>query len=615
MCGINGFTFQDPELLSAMNSRLAHRGPDDEGSFCTPAVSLGHRRLSIIDLSADGHQPMFSADKRFSIVFNGEIYNYIELREELKGLGATFRTKTDTEVILIGYQYWGEDCLHKFNGMWSFCIYDQEKQLLFLARDRFGVKPLYYAEREGQLFFSSEIKALLVHRQKLIPEVNERALFDYISFNAVDYGRETFFKGIYRLEPGQKMNFDLRTRVLDIHDYYQFPEASGGDGAKAEELKELFLQSVQLRLRSDVPVGASLSGGIDSSTIASVIAKKFATTAKLETFSIVFPGSKVDESTYVQTVLNETGASSKRAVPAFEQFMSDLDDFIYFQEEPVRTTSMYAHYTLMREVKEKGVVVLLEGQGADELFGGYVPWMTFQVLVHHLKRFSFGQWMRELLCASTLYGTSPLRLVTGFVQHALIGSLAVKKAYFALNRTVLSKDFFNRWRHKSIVFGLSTPESIKASLRGRFHLGLAALLRYGDKNSMRFSIESRFPFLDYRLVEYVFSKFSVHDYLSSGVTKKLFREAMAGITPARILNRHDKIGFETPQDEWFRTKEFQELFREVLASPQFKARPYWNHARVRNVFDAHCGGQVNHSTELWRILNVELWIRRFIDRA
>lgn len=613
MCGISGFTFEDATILKAMNSRLAHRGPDDEGNFVSPEVSLGHRRLSIIDLSKDGHQPMFSADGQLCIVFNGEIFNYIELREELKKCGHVFKTKSDTEVILHAYQTWGEECLHRFNGMWSFAIYDLSKQTLFLSRDRFGVKPLYYSTPGKHLIFASEIKALLAHENLIARRLNERALFDYMCFNAVDFGRETFFEGIFRLEPGHQMTFDLKARELKISQYYHFAKSNPRSTGSAERLRDIFFNSVSLRLRSDVPVGSSLSGGIDSSSIVSTITKRFGSDSKLETFSIVFPGSAVDESSYIDTVLADTKCSFNKAEPTLEGFFKDLEDFVYYQEEPVRTTSMYAHYELMRKVKERNIVVLLEGQGADELFGGYVPWMTFQVMVHYLKRLNLKRVARELFCAARLYGTSIRKLVFGFSQHALLGSSLVKNAYFLSNRTVLSPVFFRLHRSKSIVHGFKSPISIKDSLKWRFQLGLTALLRYGDKNSMRFSIENRFPFLDYRLVEYVFSQFSTEDFIENAVTKKLFRESMMGTTANRILERHDKIGFETPQAAWFRSPTFIQFFRALINSPSFKSRPYWQHEKVQALFEAHLRGPSDRSNDLWKIMNVELWSRRFID--
>jgi len=301
MCGICGFNRKDEKLCRDMAEALKHRGPDDDGFYFDENVSLGHRRLSIIDIKT-GHQPIYNGDKTICIVYNGEIYNYLELRKELEGKHK-FYTNTDTEVILHAYEEWGNDCLNKFNGMWVFCIYDKNKNLLFLSRDRFGIKPLYYYFKDNRFIFASEIKAILQHDIERVP--NELLIFDYLMYNIVDHTNETFFKGINKMPKGHFAVFDIKKNKLNIGRYWTLKLSQDDNSGDERKIKDLFLNSIRLRLRSDVPVGSCLSGGIDSSSIVCTLSKMM-DNKNIKTFSAVFPGKDIDESTYIRTVVENT---------------------------------------------------------------------------------------------------------------------------------------------------------------------------------------------------------------------------------------------------------------------------------------------------------------------
>lgn len=388
MCGICGVydlkTSQDgfktdqadkKELINKMNAAQAHRGPDDQGIWLDGPAALGHVRLSIIDLSEAGHQPMHYKD-RYCLVYNGEIYNYIELREELIRAGYRFRTRTDTEVVLAAYDCWGEECQSRFNGFWAFALYDKETRRLFLSRDRYGVKPLYYTNSPGYFIFASEIKALL--QDEHIPRrANDAVVFDYLVNGFVDCGPETFFEGIYRLPAGHSMVIDEEGRQK-IRQYYQLDYREKLEGPVSRDMvkgfRRLFQSSVKLRLRADVPVGSCLSGGLDSSAIVCESSRQLHKQGKgkdQKTFSSCYQGDVNDERIYIEAVTRETGVDAHYTYPDGDSLYEDLDHLIYTQDEPFVSTSMYASYRVMKLAHENDIKVLLDGQGADEILCGY----------------------------------------------------------------------------------------------------------------------------------------------------------------------------------------------------------------------------------------------------
>ena len=373
MCGINGFNWLDKKLIQEMNTVTRLRGPDDQGIFVDNQVSLGHTRLAIIDLSSSGHQPMSSRDGSLVITYNGEIYNYQEIRKELEAKGRKFVSSSDTEVILQAYQEYGLECLSRFNGMWAFCLYDIPKKQLILSRDRFGVKPLFYYIDKEKLIFSSMIASILKHSIQTKP--NDRAVMEFLAYNLLHYGEHTFFENIFSLLPGHNLIYHLAEQKAELQHWYK-PQPRVYQNPN--QLRDAIISSVQARTVSDVPIGSCLSGGVDSSAIVSVLAKTL--TDPFSTYSLIVPGSHLDESYYILEVGKSSGAKQYFVELNAEELLNDLEDFIFYHEEPVSNLSQYAQYLVFKLAHQSGGKVLLDGQGGDELFAGYVYYFGYYFL-------------------------------------------------------------------------------------------------------------------------------------------------------------------------------------------------------------------------------------------
>jgi len=553
VCGLagifcqKGITKPDVELIGRMNDLQKHRGPDDEGMYVDDYCVLGHRRLAIIDLSKDGHQPFESDDHRFQLVYNGEIYNYLELRNELRQLGWQFRTKTDTEVLLKAYQQYGKACLSKFNGMFAFAIYDTEQKSLFLARDRLGIKPLYYAVIDSKLFFASEIKAL-VCIPSLKPSVNHQSLFDYIVFNRTDIYDETFLNEIERIPKGHYANLDFNglrlTRWWNPEDYLNRSPLKDLEEITGKT-EEILVSSVKLRMRSDVPVGSCLSGGMDSSILIGILFTHYDVAEDYPTFTASFPGHSVDETRYINELNKTYPFRNIRTFPSAKIAHEKLEDFVYANDEPTTNSSFYSQYEVMRLAKEYGVTVLLDGQGGDENFAGYQYFHGFNLygLLKEKKAFRFGaELLKSLLRRQdkSAYQTLLFQILPCSIREQL------------LLRTVpyLHPDFFYEYvNHSRIYNEFFDVNGLNQSLVRHFQYKLEHLLRMEDRNSMAFSLEARVPYLDYRLIEYLLGV-SQDLKIRGGETKYLQKKALGNYTITEILNRRDKIGFGTPGDEW-----------------------------------------------------------------
>lgn len=609
MCGINGFTWKDEELIEKMNEALKHRGPDDESTYIDEEISLGHRRLSIIDLSTAGRQPKANEDGSIWVVFNGEIYNFQELRKPLEERGHVFSSNTDTEVILHAYEEWGADCVERFNGMWAFAIYDKNKKILFLSRDRFGVKPLYYYQDVRGFVFSSEIKGILQHPLKREP--NDMRIYDYLVLGFVDHSPETFFSGICRLMPGESLIYDLGQRSMRRMKWYDLGKITEATEKISEEeaikrIRDLFEDAVRYRLISDVPVGSCLSGGIDSSSIVYAM-RKLKETGEIKTFSMVFPGKKLDESAYIREVVRATRVDAHEVSPTTDDLMKDLGDLILTQEEPFGSLSIYGQYRVMELAHKTGMKVLLDGQGSDEIFAGYFIYYKYYLFesLRHLRLAEFLQTaksmknrLNDMVLFPAMTILSKLGLSQGFLENLWLGRLKYLKG---LGGTSLSNPLIER--------GFDLNLALQSDLE---RYSIPQLLRYEDKNSMRWSIESRVPFLDYRLVELAMalpSSYKIRD----GGTKYILRKALKGLVSERILERRDKIGFATPDDDWLKVPGFSELVENLLDSEVFRARKYWKQDEVKRLFKEHKSGRHNHMEALWRIICLELWMRTFID--
>jgi asparagine synthase (glutamine-hydrolysing) len=604
MCGISGFNWGDAGLIERMNKSLAHRGPDDQGIYVDERLSLGHRRLSIIDLSAAGRQPMSNEDGSIWIVFNGEIYNFCELRKDLESFGHIFRSNSDTEVIIHAYEEWGYNCVERFNGMWGFAIYDKDKELIFLSRDRFGVKPLYYYFDNKLIIFSSEINGILQHEIRRAP--NDRTLYEYMAFDLVDHSRETFFKGIYSLMPGESLIYDLVNGSMDLKRWYRLEvkikalPTSRKDNL-SERVRDLFMDGVRYRLVADVPVGSCLSGGIDSSSIVCAM-RRLAGASSIKTFSLVFPGEPIDESAYIDEVASNTNVESYRTTLTLENVMEDLKDLIRSQGEPFGSLSIYGQYKIMQLAHQNGMKVLLDGQGGDELFAGYTKYRDCY-LMDCLRSLRLREFVRHLNAGFLRFLAIGMLGRTGLTRRLLV-HLVKRKTGFLQN--------FYDGDLDSLLFewGSDLNHHLQKEITT---YSIPHLLRYEDRNSMRWSIESRLPFMDYRLVELAASLPS-HQKIKEGETKHILRKAMEGLVPKRILERRDKIGFATPDELWFREPSFVELMSSILDSEEFRSRPYWKYAAVKRLFEDHLQRKRDNSRQIWRIVNTELWLRMFIDR-
>jgi len=603
MCGINGFNWPDRDLIERMNHITRHRGPDDHGVYVDEAVSLGHRRLSIIDLSSAGHQPMPNEDETLWCLHNGEIYNFRQLREDLLAAGHTFRSHTDTEVILHAYESHGAACLDRFNGMWAFALYDRTARLLLLARDRFGIKPLYYHVADGRLIFSSMIAAVMIHAIGAAP--NDRAIMEYLAFNLEQHTDRTFVRGVQSLLPGHLLTYDLRTGRHRVRRWYRPRPCNRTD---TEALRAAFTESVHRRTVSDVPIGVCLSGGIDSSAITCTLDAYLP--EPFDTYSLVVPGSPIDESRHIEEVARHTRIRTRFTTVDVAEFLRDVDDFVECMEEPVTGLSGYAQYRVFQLAHRHGAKVLLDGQGGDEILAGYVYyfgyrfWELFAGLQWHALAGEMLASYRKLgdLFPHALFAflVAPewvrrpawRRLVTPWVNHAFL-------------QEVCDGDVDPRWRR------MTTRQSLTQTL---FSTSIPHNLMWEDKSSMRWSIESRVPFLDVDFVEAAMS-LRTEQLLKDGKTKVIFKRAMDRLLPEKIRNRTDKVGFDAPVDTFFQDPQMARFARDIVYSPSFCGRPYWHAARVHQMYESHLGGKTNAGDTIWKCVNLELWLRRFFPSA
>lgn len=610
MCGIAGiYNFNKqkvlPEQINAMLEQIKHRGPDDEGVLIDENIGLGFVRLSIIDLSDAGHQPKSSADGRYSIIFNGEIYNYIELREELRKEGIKFTTQTDTEVLLNAYIFWGEKCLDKFNGMWAFAIYDKVEKSIFASRDRFGVKPFYYLHTEDQFAFCSEIPPLLSFL-KGKPKPDHQRIFDYLVFNRTDQNEYTFFEGIKKLQHGT--NLRIKEDSVKIYKWYNLWEkVKAAQGFKsADEFKDSFIDSVKLRLRSDVPVGVCLSGGIDSSSIVSSLLRELKFQG-LNTFSAVYKkGQTGDESSFIDLYRGEV-PFMHYTTPDADSLLADIKNFVRCHAEPIPSTSPYAQFKVM-ELAHKKVTVTMDGQGADEHLAGYHYFFGFY-FKDLLLRFKWFTLIKEAVKYFNIH-----KSIYGFKTflYFLLPSYFKTKSSVGM-KNYLTADFKEKYsKDNGIVSNLYASRTMEEALLNHFEYKLEHLLKWEDRNSMWFSIEARVPFLDYRLVENSLATGS-NWKIRNGVTKFILRESMKNILPEKIRTRQDKVGFGTPQEEWFKTKIWQDTISEILNSKSFASRKIVDVEKAKKQFKSYLSGENKFAKEIWKWIHLELWFREYID--
>jgi asparagine synthase (glutamine-hydrolysing) len=658
MCGIYGIWHTDGRqvdlhALKRAVTSMRHRGPDDEGYLLVDTrsgrtvlaggahtrpelgllhiqhfagvigerfdLALGFRRLAILDLSPAGHQPMPSHDGGLWLVFNGEVYNFVELRRELEQSGHAFTTGTDSEVLLAAYRQWGSDCLSRFNGMWSLAIWDTRACQLFLARDRFGVKPLYtVASQPGTFAFSSEIKALVASATVAFAPRPD-AVAGYVAEGRMPSHRhgETFFEGVQELPGGHFAVVDRHARRAQR--YWWLPVDTvdeSAPGTAIAEYSRMFTDSVRLRLRADVPVGTCLSGGLDSSSIVAVAGQLMQTEHAVslerlgehqQTFSAVYRDEgRWNEREYIDRVLEHTGAAGNFVYPSLDRLLADLDSLIWHQDEPFQSTSIFAQWCVMGLARERGVTVLLDGQGADEALGGYRPYNVW--LGHLIVAGKLMQAAREARQIRDVAGVStvPLlaRALAPHLPSTVLGRIRGARVSRNLSGSGLQSELARHFeRHNAAAEPYENMRDLNEHLAALLlEDSLPNLLRYEDRNAMAFSIEARVPFLDYRLVEYVFTM-APHLRIHEGWTKWLHRAAFAGMLPPEVVWRRDKVGFETPEQQWFR--EGKSALLDLLSSDE--AAPYLDMARVRR----EAPGLIDRgeTAQVWRWINLVQWLR------
>lgn len=574
MCGIAGI-IQLPaagytsEQLGKMTRALAHRGPDGDGHFTNPdqTALLGHRRLSIIDRTDAGKQPM-EYRGRYTIIHNGEIYNYKELKAELEQKGYTFRSHTDTEVIAAAYDCWKEDCLSRFDGMFAFAIWDEQTRELFAARDRFGEKPFFFFHDPHRFLFASEMKALWATGIDRIP--NQKMLFNFITIGYTGNParpEETFYENILQLPPASYLKFSLIYFQYSINTWWELdPEFEDKEITEAEAIEEfagLLQSSVKRRMRSDLPVGTSLSGGLDSSSIVAMIHSLNHPNNSQQTFTALFDGFEKDEASFAATVASEFKLQQHLTRFTADDLLRDWDKLCYHQEEPFGSSSIYAQYKVYEKAREESITVLLDGQGADEILAGYT---------------SYYKWYwQELFRKRKLYRSKELTYARERGINEKFDYRNMIAAYFPAYATVVLE---RHYLVKAIGHKDLTPEFVQLqskeayyappeyfTLNGVLHFntcshGLNELLRFADRNSMAHGREVRLPFLDHELVEFVFS-LPAHFKIRQGWSKWLLRKTMDKKLPDSITWRTGKVGFETPQAQWMEGKAMQEAIREA----------------------------------------------------
>lgn len=654
MCGISAlFGGKNIADIIAMTDTIRHRGPDDEGFVLFPQKggsnpivlggndtpqthyrstlpyapknpislnkvnqpllgALGHRRLSIIDLEVTGHQPMASDDKALWLTYNGEIYNYLELRQELMQLGHTFVSNGDAEVILAAYKQWNEDCLERFNGMFAFVIFDRRVGRLFAARDRFGVKPLYYWQTPtGGIALASEIKQFLA-LSAFRATLNRQRAYDFLVYGMMDHTSETLFADVRQVRGGEYLCYQVGDATPKTARWYK-PSFKGFQGdfeEAADEYRCRLTDAVALRLRADVEVGSCLSGGLDSSSIVCLMSQALRREGlghRQKTFSACWKNEACDEKRWVDAVVKHCGLDAHYCYPKLDDLTCSLSDLVYHQDEPFGSTSIFAQWEVFRLARTQNVKVMLDGQGADEQLGGYLP--IFGNLFFDLfKELKWWTLAKELSGMKARHPSSePVRMLANYVLpeivrrsvRAMLGRPSLQPSWIDLeklgaeNSCPIPKTSYKSF-HEHSLLQLTTSS-------------VPMLLHWEDRNSMAHSVESRTPFLDWRLVEFTMGLPTAYR-VSEGITKKVLRQSMSGTLPDLIRDRYDKIGFATPEEVWLRQDErFRRLvLRALEISPGILIKDH-----VLRLLDKTLQGAVPFNFLFWRIVSFSLWMERF----
>lgn len=626
MCGITGILKFDPHAtiderrLIAMRDSLIHRGPDSAGIMNRGQIALAHRRLSIIDIGG-GHQPMSNPSKDAWITYNGELYNFRELRQKLITAGCAFTTQSDTEVVLRAYEIYGAGCVHHLEGMFAFAIWDAKKRELFLARDRLGIKPLYYAITESELLFASEIKAILAGSNQS-PSLNRAILPEYLASRYVA-GNETFFEGVHKLLPGRTLSWSA-AKGLTEHHYWQPPkvieDTHFGYQDHVHAVRNALDEAVQSHLVSDVPIGLFLSGGLDSTALAGLMAPKVS--GAIKTFSVGFKEASANELHYARLAARSVDAEHREILLSPDQFFAELPHLLWHEDEPIAFTSSIPLNVISRLARQH-VKVVLTGEGADELFLGYG------------HRYRTTIWNTRLggLYEGTLPGTLRLRIaqiipdlpkrLRRYAERSFLALGCNPRSIFFDNFSVFrdgtrqqllsdhsleaSRDIYKPHLENYLAAGSDT---LACMSNADLQTYLVELLMKQDQMSMAASLESRVPFLDHRLVDMVAAIPGRHR-MHGGRTKGLLRDAVKDIVPTAIMNR-SKMGFPVPVGDWLRGP-FSGMIEEFVLSERAQRRDHFNRDYLSRLAHEHHSGSANHGDQLWLLINLEMWQRIYID--
>ncbi len=622
MCGLCGIVQAsgdavDQARLESMRDSMRHRGPDDAGLFIDRNVGLGHRRLSIIDLSEAGRQPLANEDERLFLIFNGELYNYVELGAELRQAGHQFASQTDSEVVLHAIEEWGiEESLRRFTGMFAFALYDRESRELLLARDHLGIKPLYYQAGAGEILFASEMTAILQAGGGGTP--SQPAIYDFLSLERFDHDETTFFAEIQQLQPGHFMRIDVDAPQASQQIRYWRPTPEGAHAnydysQPVETFTALFDDSVKLQLRSDVPVGVFLSGGLDSSAIVESATRQ--STQRLQTFSVNFDDDGFDETTFASQVSETYGTEHHRLTPDAGVLRDQLAHFVTAQESPTNGPGPFSEWCVA-QLAASQVKVALSGQGPDEMLGGYYLYFLpyLQTRMRHVdengRRVGWFSLLDEARRIGRLTGRHwgiYLAAAAGARGDGWRRRLKQRQA-----RSLMRDELLEQVSHVAPVqqqWPGETPldQALSEALLG---WGLRRLLHYTDRNTMAVSLEARVPFLDHRLVEFCIG-LPYHMKIRGDRSKWILRESMKDRLPTSIVERRDKKGFPTPVGRWLR--ESEAFVRDHLAADVVSRRGLLREATVARLQQEHFSGTRDHGWALWRLLNLELWYQAFVD--
>lgn len=609
MCGLAGILDLRSDLSSAealvgrMTDALVYRGQDDAGILVDHPLILGHRRLSIFDLSPRARQPFANRDGRRWVVYNGEVYNHFELADELRSHGHEFRTTCDTEVLLAAFDEWGIDALDRLNGDFAFAIWDRDRQELLCVRDRFGAKPFYYTVVGERFRFASEIKALLLDPE--VPRVpNDRRVLEFLAYELIDHASETLFDGILQLPAGSYMTVTPQHGPGEPVVWYRPSAADLGERPPSDVLRERFTEAVRLRLRSDVPLGVALSGGLDSSSVMSLGSRLLAEEDAPPPicFTARCNDPRIDEGEWAQYVIQATGARNIEVTPNDRELLPELDTLLWHMDEPFHSPTVYGHWKVLELAQRSDVVVVLEGQAGDEIFCGYVhtyPSTFYSFLrMGHFRRFAaelrWRQRRNRVSVGRSLRELAKLLVPNHFRRRKL-----------------------PRWLAPDI--SIPRPPFPRRLLRGRqmYLLGVAplpAFLHHDDRNSMSLGLESRSPFLDHNVVELGLA-LEAGDLVNTGLTKWALREAMRDVVSFEILERPAKQGFSVDQSDWFARGDLGDVVEETFRSERMASRSYFNREGLLADLEAHRAGERDAAGELWRAFIVERWLRLFIDPA